>query len=258
CVTVAEGVSNTEFLLSSHQNAGEVSFSIGQFSRAQAHLERAVALYDPDQHASHAFLGADPWIMSAGFLALNEHWIGRFHRAVRRSRDVVARAREDRSHLFDLGLALVATATLHQFRREAKATLELAEAARALFSELGAPDMLGLSLWMRGWALSEIGEEAGIGEITEGISLFRSCGARHFLVLAQGLLASANQKIGQIEGASRALEEGFALAQETRAWSSARRRASAACCRGSVERTKPARWWRRSTARSPRASILWT
>jgi hypothetical protein len=157
----------------------------------------------------------DPSIISAGVLAWNEHLIGRSDQALRRSRAVVARAREEPSRLYELALAQGMAAGFHQFRREKKHTRDQAEAAVSLCSEQGFAEILGISRWVRGWALSELGqEEDGIQEMAEGIEGYRSCGSKLFLSWPLGLLAWAHGNVGQIEKAFGRLAEAFKVVEQ--------------------------------------------
>ncbi len=114
----AEDLQDSAFLSSAHHNAGEACFWTGEFVRAQAHLEQAIALYDPKQHRSRAWVGMDLWILSSGQLAWNEQLVGRSDQALRRSLATVARAPAEPSRLYELALAQSAAAGIRQLRRE--------------------------------------------------------------------------------------------------------------------------------------------
>ena len=46
-------------------------FFLGELASAREHTERGIALYDPQQHRSHAFLyGLDPGVICLSFAAL--------------------------------------------------------------------------------------------------------------------------------------------------------------------------------------------
>jgi predicted ATPase len=212
---LAEELQDPGFLSSAHHNAGEASLWTGELVRAQTHFEQAIALHDPKQHRSLAWVGMDPWILSSGALAFNEQWMGKSDRALRRSLAGVVRAREEPSRLYELAGAQGMAAALRQFRREEKQTRDLAEAVVSLCSEQGFNEFLGISRWLRGWALSELGqEEDGIREIAEGIEGYRSTGGRLMLSWPLGLLAWAYGKIGQIEKAFSALAEAFEVVEQ--------------------------------------------
>jgi class 3 adenylate cyclase/tetratricopeptide (TPR) repeat protein len=212
---LAEELKDPVFLSSVHHNAGEACAWSGELARAQVHFERAIALHDGKQHQSVAWIGTDPWILSSGVLAWIESFIGKPDQALKRSLSVVARARDEQFRLFELAVARGVACIVRQYRREENLTLEAAEAAVALCSEQGFEEILGISRFTRGWALSELGQgEAGIREIAAGITGYRATGGRLFLSWPLGLLAWAHAKIGQMEKAFTFLAEAFEVVNQ--------------------------------------------
>jgi hypothetical protein len=56
-------------LLQAHRALGDTAFWLGEFGQARAHLEQAIALHDPQQHATATFRdGQDHGIASRAFL----------------------------------------------------------------------------------------------------------------------------------------------------------------------------------------------
>src|SRR5262249_47759288 len=199
---LGEELQDPGFLSSAHHSSGEACLWTGELIRAQAHFEQAIALHDPKQHRSLAWIGMDPWVISSGTLAWTEQLVGRSDQALRRSLATIARAREEPAHLLTLVLAQGMAAVVHQFRREEQPTRELAEAGESLCSEQGFAEWLPVCRWLRGWALSELGQvEQGIREMAEGVEGYRSVGSKLMLSSPLGLLAWAHGKIGRIEKA---------------------------------------------------------
>ena len=93
--------------------------SAGDWTSAQTHLEQGIALYDPQQHRSHAFLygGHDPCVCCLGFAARCLWMLGYPDQALRRSREALALARE-LSHPTSLAHAQFYVGIFHQFRRD--------------------------------------------------------------------------------------------------------------------------------------------
>jgi class 3 adenylate cyclase/predicted ATPase len=210
---LAENSRDSGFLLSAHHNSGEACLWTGELARAQEHFERSIALYDSKQHRSIALLGMDPWMLSSGMLAWTEQFLGRSDRALSRSHAALAGARKETSRPFDLVFALAMPAAVHHFRRDEKPSRELAQMAVPLSADF--PEMLGISSWIEGWALCELGQlEDGIVEIVEGISCYRSTGATLFTSWPLGLLAWAHAKAGRIEQALSILTEAFGVVEQ--------------------------------------------
>jgi len=60
-MSLAQNVQDPGLLLEAHRALGATLFFLGEVAQSQAHLERAIAIYDPQQHRSHAFLyGLNP------------------------------------------------------------------------------------------------------------------------------------------------------------------------------------------------------
>lgn len=117
-------------------------------------------------------------------------------------------------HSYSQVWALIPFAELHQHRREKQLTLECAEAAIALATDLGFPSILEAGVVMRGWALAEQGQgEEGIRELRQGITAGQTMGeiqGPYFF----SLLAEAHGKMGQIEEGLSILAQALALANK--------------------------------------------
>src|SRR5262249_12999751 len=158
-----------------------------------AHLEQGMALYDPKQHRSHAFLhGRDPGVDCYSYAAVVLWFLGYSDQALRRNNEALTLARE-LSHPFSLASALGFAAFLHIFRREGQAAQEQAEATIALSTEQGFPHWLAHGIIMRGGALAEQGEE-GIAQIHRGMAAWRASGAELARPCILALLAEACEK----------------------------------------------------------------
>jgi adenylate cyclase len=136
-----------------------------------AHIEQSIALYDPQQHRSLAFLygGDDPRVSYLYHTARNLWFIGYPEQALGRIPEALTLAQE-LSYPPILATALGAAAMVHQHRREGQLTQERAEALVALSSEHGFPEWLAAGTIGRGWALAEQGQgEEGITQIHQGL-----------------------------------------------------------------------------------------
>ena len=85
---------------------------------------------------------------------------------------------QELAHPYSLALALDYTAMLHQFRHEAHAARERAEAAMALCTEHGFAYYLAWATIIRGWALTAQGQrEEGLAQMRQGLADLRATGA---------------------------------------------------------------------------------
>src|SRR5207249_1142578 len=63
-LTLAQHIGDPALLLEAHYALGNTLNYLGEFATAQAHFAQGIALYDPQQHRSHAFYyGQDPGVM---------------------------------------------------------------------------------------------------------------------------------------------------------------------------------------------------
>ncbi|ANG62720.1 hypothetical protein A8C75_09640 [Marinobacterium aestuarii] len=213
---LAEREQDTDFLLEAHGSVGPVLFPLGELAAARKTLEQGVALYDPRQHRSHAFLyGLDPGVLCLCYLALTLELSGEPALAYARNEEVLALARQ-LSHPISLAFALDYAAELHLFRQESELALSCAEAAIELSTEQGFSYWLAHGRILRAWALAAQGDQAaGIEQIRQGIKAYRATGADMFVTHFMGLLAEALARAGQTTAALPVLDDALALVAKT-------------------------------------------
>ena len=199
-LSLARRIQDPALLLEAHRALGATLYFLGEFAPAQAHFEQCMALYDPQQHRSHAFLyGFDPRVACLCY----EIWIlwllGYPDRALQRDREALTLARE-LAHPFSLAFALQWTGMLHQCRREGQAVQRWAEAEVTLATEQVFPVYLSVGTILQGWALAEQGQgEEGIAQIRQGWAAWQATGAELWRPHWLALLAEAYGKVGQTD-----------------------------------------------------------
>ena len=105
---------------------------------------------------------------------------------------------------------------MHQFRREAPAAREQAEAAMALTTEQRLAERLARSTVIYGWALATQGQgEQGIAEMRRGLAAFLDTGAKMFHPYFLGLLAEAYGESGDPEEGLSLLNEALDVMDTT-------------------------------------------
>jgi predicted ATPase len=186
-----------------------------------------MALYDPQQHHSHAFVyGQDPSVMCRGFAAWPIWVLGYPDQALQRIQEALTLAQE-LDQPFSLATALVMAATIHQFRRDVQAVQESTEALIALSTEQRFPQWLAYGTVLRGWALTERGEGAeGIAQIHQGLVDRRAVKAEIQRPYFLSLLAEAYGEVGQPEEGLTVLVDALAIVDTTgeRFWEAELRR----------------------------------
>ncbi|UCB47624.1 MAG: hypothetical protein JSW56_10595, partial [Deltaproteobacteria bacterium] len=213
---MAQRVQDPALLLEAHRVMGQTMFWLGEMAPARAHSEQGMALYDPQQHRSHAFVyGQDPSVICRGFAAWTIWLFGYPDQSLQSIHEAMTLAQE-LAHPFSLAIALLMTAVVHQFRREAQAVQERAEALIALSSEQGFPYWLVQGTILRGWALTAQGEGAeGIAQIHQGLVARRAAGVELHRPYFLALLAEGDGKVGQTEEGLTVLNEALATVSNT-------------------------------------------
>ena len=223
-LTLAQHIGDPALLLEAHYALGNTVNYLGEFTAARTHFAQGIALYDPQQHRSHAVrYGQDPGVVCRAYAGMTLWCLGYPDQALRWSHEALTLARE-LEQPFSLVYALFFAAMLHQFRREGPLTQERAEAGRALAAEQGFALWVAWGTFFRGWALTERspapgagqgqGEE-GIAQMQQGLAAWRATGAETLRPYFLALLAEASTKVGQREAGLTLLAEALAVINDT-------------------------------------------
>jgi len=215
-LTLAQHAQDSAMLLAAHRALGTTLMWLGAVALAHTHFTQGIALYDPQQHRTSAFLyGEDAGVICHIYAAWTLWYLGCPDQALARSHEAVTLAQQ-MAHLFSLGFALFFAAMLHQFRREMRAAQEHAEAAMSLAKEQGFPFWMAIGSIMRGWALAQQGQVGdGIEQLTQGLIAYRATGAEHLRPYYLALLAQAYGIMGQSEVGLTVLTEALTHADTT-------------------------------------------
>ena len=107
-------------------------------------------------------------------------------------------------------------AQLHQYRREARFTLECAEPAISLAQDQRFPVWRTVSAMLHGWALVHQGQaKEGMAQITQGLMTYRTTGSEHARPYFFTLLAEAHQIQGEATAGLTVLTEALGLVDTT-------------------------------------------
>jgi predicted ATPase len=191
-LVVGERLHDPEPLGYAHHAMGNNLFWFGELGAAQKHLEKGIALYQPEWSRSLAFRFGFNCASNCHFFLGRVLWhLGYPARALTCAEQAIAIAAEV-SHPVSRAGALSWAAALHQLRGEVGRAREVAETDLALTTEEILPFFRSHAVIFRGWALFRQGQsEEGIVQLREGLIAYRATGAdlecSHWL----GLLAEA-------------------------------------------------------------------
>jgi tetratricopeptide (TPR) repeat protein len=206
-------------LVEGHYVLGVTLFWIGSFTPSRAHLEQALAHYDPTQSPAHIErYSQDPNVICQCRLAFDLLCLGYPEQATAVQRKGLAQAQAS-AHPFSLAYALIWDAMLHAALGSVDLARQSAEAVVALSDEHHFGFWASWARVLRGWALAEGGEpELGVAELRQGYGLMRARGALFIRPLVSALLGEQFGKIGQVERGLELLNDALARADNERYW----------------------------------------
>jgi class 3 adenylate cyclase/predicted ATPase len=212
CLKLAQSVQDPELLLEAHMALGAAFLWLGELVPAKVQTELGIALYDPEQHRSHAFLyyGQDPGVFCLSYGAWALWYLGYPDQALERVYKASTLA-QGLSHPYSLGFALRSVGVVHQFRFESQAAKEWAEKLITLSNEQGFAYWLAWGTILRGWAIAMEGEEEGIVGMRQGLDTYQTTRGELARPYFLALLAEAYGKVGQVEEGLTALAEALAV-----------------------------------------------
>jgi predicted ATPase len=215
-LALAQQVQDTAMLVTAHRALGTILFCLGEPALAYTHFTQGMALYDPQQHRTAAFLyGQDTGVSCRTYTAWTLWYLGYPEQGRRQINNALTLA-QHLAYPFSLSLAMGHAAIFHQFRREVSAVQEHAEATIRVGQEQGFPLYMALSAILRGWALAHQGQaKEGIEQLHQGMMAWRATGAEIFRPYCLALLAEAYGILGEPEAGLTVLAEALILVDTT-------------------------------------------
>jgi class 3 adenylate cyclase/predicted ATPase len=207
-LVVGERLHDPEALGYAHHAMGNTMLWFGELGAARMHLEKGIALYQPEWSHSLAFRYGFNCASNCHFFLGRVLWhLGYPDHALTSAEQAVAIAAAV-SHPVSRAGTLSWAAALHQLRGEVGRAREVAEADLALTTEEMLSFFRAHAIIFRGWALFKQGQsEEGIAQLREGLVAYRATGADLECSQWLGLLAEAYRDIGQPEEGLRLITE---------------------------------------------------
>jgi predicted ATPase len=205
---VAQRLHDPSLIVQGHFLVADQLFWFPELVSSRAHLEQALAGYDPTRDRARGLqsLGWDPCVASLTFLGRVLWHLG-YPDQARQCSDRALAMTDDMAHPFSRAWALSWAAALHQLYREVDQVQQLADADVALATEqVMMPFFGGHGMVLQGWALVRQGHGGdGLAQLEAGVAAYRATGAElersHWL----SLLAEAYGALGQPEEGLRVL-----------------------------------------------------
>jgi predicted ATPase len=213
--SIAEGERRQDIgaLVIAHRMMGLTRLSLGQLSSARDHLEKAVSLYEPEEHrALTVEYGQNPCVSAKDYLAIALQILGAPVQGLAQSREAIELA-EAEEHLHSLAHVYYFGSLLHMLRKEPRLAHDMAEGLVRLCSEQGFVFWLQLGRFLLGWAAIEMGGgRENMAAMRQSLADYNATGASWTTSTAFAALAEAAMKLGDAEQAREALADGLAAA----------------------------------------------
>jgi class 3 adenylate cyclase/predicted ATPase len=204
-------------LLIAHRVMGIALLCTGDIAEGRAHLDQAIALYNPAEHRPLATrFGVDAQVSILSYRALALWTLGYPKAALADTERALKIAREvghAATLMYALGHAPLTCFHCGNYETGAAIVAELA----AIANEKDASVWKASAMINQGWllGLTDRVSEA-IRLLTRGISTYRSSGAKIFVPLQLSNLARAHAKLNQIDDARRTIDEAMAAVEVTK------------------------------------------
>jgi predicted ATPase len=209
---VAERLGDPELLLEAHHGGWATDIAAACYISGDEHVLKGLALYDPEQHGSHALIygGHDPAVCGKGQRALMLWLLGYPDQAVMEARGGIVIA-QTLTHVPSVGHALWWAAIVHQLRRDLPAVLDLAGRLLAIGREHGLGQYEHIGGIMHGWARADLTNvEDGLSELRRAVIAYGGTHRSYY----DAVLAEIELRAGHLERARAALNDAAAVSDE--------------------------------------------
>ena len=216
CLRVAEQERDDAMMLEACFALGGSLVFMGDFAAARTNIERAIPLYDRDEHASLRFeYGQDPGASTQAYRGWALWYLGFAEQAFASATDAVALA-DSLDHPFTRAQVTMYHAVTRALGRDWPSARASADSTIALSKEFGFPQTLWFCSSIRARAVIDEGEvDDGLTALEEAISERKAIGVAAARMFELALLAEAYGMAGRVDEGLRALAEAEAFADQT-------------------------------------------
>ena len=216
-LALAEKQRATASLMIAHRPAGIYLLCTGDLAQGRAHLDDAIALYDPVEHRQLATrVGQDPRVAALCYRSITLWLLGYPEAATLDAHEALRDAREI-SHAATLIYALIITSFNHALCGSYAAAIAQLDEAVALAEEKGALFWKTTGTVLKGCVLAVTGKASdAVQIITSAVTAFRSTGATVWMPSYLSYLARAHTGLGGYENAWRCIDEAMAMIETSK------------------------------------------
>jgi predicted ATPase len=199
-----------------HRLSASPCFHLGEFSTSRAHVEQALALFDPAHRPFYMSLHIpqDPLVNLFNYLSINLFCLGYFDQAHLKCKAAVEEGHRS-GQAFSLSNALSGACQVDWGTGSREELLARADALIAVSDEHGFAFHRAVGTIYRGWALAGSGQAGqGVALLEAGVAAYRGTGAvldvPFFLILladAEGMAKQPDEGLGHLAEAERLMDE---------------------------------------------------
>lgn len=174
-LSLAERFQEPEMLVTAHLGIGTTLIFRDQLRPGLAHLEKAIAIYDPRQpHGRRRWLGTNPAVSSRAASSIILWMLGFPKRALERAGDAVTVAQE-LDHPFSKAYALFHNGLLHLWMREMRVAHERAQTLLDFSAEYDFQVWSAVGMSLRGAALANLeSQDEGLALLQRGLDTYQA------------------------------------------------------------------------------------
>jgi predicted ATPase len=203
-------------LITGHRLMGFSLLHIGEIVEGRAHLDRAIALYDPAEHRHLAALGHDARVATLSIRSIALCVLGFRHAALADIERALKEAREigqAAASMYALSVASMTYVVCGDYAKANAITDELI----ALTDQTGSLFWGAWGMMQRGCVLALTGRASdAVQTITSGITAFRSTGSTTDMSLYLSNLAKAHADLRQFDKANACIGEAMTVVDTTK------------------------------------------
>ena len=215
-LTITEDDLDSGRRLQAHHAAWTLLSVTGDLIQCQSHIQQGKLLYDVNIHFDHAnqFAGHDPGVCCWNHAGIVD-WVLGYPDDARQDVVTSCGLADRLSHPFSQMLSRVFACWVYQSLLDISATDKMATEAIAICNEHGFHQYRGVMHLFQAWSRAGV-IDAGdcLATLQEGLATFRATGSSARLSYFLSVVADGCRKLGKIDEALTAVEDGLKCAEE--------------------------------------------
>ena len=197
-----------------HRMRGVTHWCAGEFVAARGHLEKAIAIFDPERDGDLAFrFGQDPGIVATAYLAEVLWLLGEVGLADQRKTETTARAVKS-GHAATSAYGFLMATRFELIRRNPDRAATFARSLIKIANEHQLPFWMAISAWFDGWLEWRSGDRKP-GLVAMRNSLARQAEQGSVTTFFETLLAEAEAEAGESDVAFCTINHALAASERT-------------------------------------------